>query len=464
MLLNQYSRTSLEMTLLQAILLQNPILIHTCPQWFYGTELLLSALLVRINSGDYDLIFAMLGLGIADIDFHRDSPKQKLSNTGELLPWGVFTRNPEVVRKLMDVGAPIDGYAKLALLKWGVQIPNQRQSYLNLVRRSKSYTLTALQLAAGMGFTDMVEILLGAGFNINASAASHRGRTALQAAAENGREAIVRQLLDTGKVEVDSRDNDGRTPLSWAATNGQEATLKQLLHTGKVDVDSRDNDGRTPLSWAAMNGHRKTAMSLLKKAFTHGVAGAAGVANNNGVVKLTSIQSLPDYSSDVFGRKPYMWAALGGHMALIQSLWPSHLPISSSNRTETDHLGLSLIHFFAIGNCADGVSLMLDAGSDVNETDSQAWTPLHWAAYFGHRDVADALLCRNADTSLVESKGWTPYELSIFVGDSVMAQSLKDSAKALCSIDFQKAQPLRGQCDACGRVSHAQILCTQHTY
>jgi hypothetical protein len=58
----------------------------------------------------------------------------------------------------------------------------------------------------------------------------------------------------------------------------------------------------------------------------------------------------------------------------------------------------------------------------------------------------------------MDSQGWTPHELSIFIGESDMAQSLKGSAKDPCSIDFQKAQPLRGQCDCCGRVSYASIV------
>ena len=63
-------------------------------------------------------------------------------------------------------------------------------------------------------------------------------------------ETVVKLLLDTGKVDADSKDNKyGPTPLSWAARRGHEAIVKLLLDTGKVDADSRDNKyGRTPLT------------------------------------------------------------------------------------------------------------------------------------------------------------------------------------------------------------------------
>jgi len=39
----------------------------------------------------------------------------------------------------------------------------------------------------------------------------------------------VRLLLDTGKVDVNSRDNGGQTPISRAASRGHEAVVKLLL-------------------------------------------------------------------------------------------------------------------------------------------------------------------------------------------------------------------------------------------
>jgi ankyrin repeat protein len=66
-------------------------------------------------------------------------------------------------------------------------------------------------------------------------------------AAENGHEAMVKMLLDTGQVDLDAKDKNGQTPLSLAARNGHEAVVKMLVDTGKVDVDAEDEGGWTPV-------------------------------------------------------------------------------------------------------------------------------------------------------------------------------------------------------------------------
>ncbi|KAK2017089.1 hypothetical protein LZ32DRAFT_577078, partial [Colletotrichum eremochloae] len=62
------------------------------------------------------------------------------------------------------------------------------------------------------------------------------GMTPLSVAALRGRKEVVKMLLDTDKVEVDTRENDGLTPLSLAAKEGHKEVVKVLLDTGKVDV------------------------------------------------------------------------------------------------------------------------------------------------------------------------------------------------------------------------------------
>ncbi len=63
---------------------------------------------------------------------------------------------------------------------------------------------------------------------------------------------MVKRLLATAKIDVDSKDNDGWTPLTYAAANGHDAVVKLLLATKKVDINAKDTtDDRTPLGWAA---------------------------------------------------------------------------------------------------------------------------------------------------------------------------------------------------------------------
>jgi ankyrin repeat protein len=119
------------------------------------------------------------------------------------------------------------------------------------------HSLTALK-----GHDAIVKILLDTG-KVNADSRDKRGRTPLSLASSRGHDAIVKMLLATGQVNADSRDEDGWTPLSLAADKGHDAIVKMLLDTGQVDADSQDKHGRTPLSFASDHGHDAIAKLLL---------------------------------------------------------------------------------------------------------------------------------------------------------------------------------------------------------
>ncbi len=58
---------------------------------------------------------------------------------------------------------------------------------------------------------------------------------------------MIKLLLDTDKIAIDSKNNDGRTSLWWAIIQKHETMVKLLLDTGKIAINSKNNDGRTPL-------------------------------------------------------------------------------------------------------------------------------------------------------------------------------------------------------------------------
>ena len=128
-------------------------------------------------------------------------------------------------------------------------------------------------------------------------ALDNEGRTPLSWAATIGHEGIVKALLATGKVYVDSRDFYGRTPLSSAAFGGYDGVAKALLATGKVDVDSKDKIGQTPLRRSVMYGHERVVKALLA----------------TGKVKVDAKDSL-------FGRTPLVWAVQFEYEEIVKML------------------------------------------------------------------------------------------------------------------------------------------------
>jgi hypothetical protein len=187
--------------------------------------------------------------------------------------------------------------------------------------------ISSMTIASYFGHNTVVKQLLESG-KADVDLKDKDGRTPLSYAAENGHEAVVKLLLDTEQLEADSGYD--RTPLSYAAENGNESVFKLLLVTGKADVDSKDKFGGTPLLYAAMNGNEAVAKLLLETCkadvdskdqigqtpLTH-----AAINGNENMVKLLLEKGQPNIDSkDIFGQTPLFYARFFRHDAVAKLL------------------------------------------------------------------------------------------------------------------------------------------------
>ena len=120
---------------------------------------------------------------------------------------------------------------------------------------------TALILASERGETDIVEMLLKDGANVNQH--NDDGETAIDVAIEKGHTEIVGLLIDNG-VDMDGK-NQYIPPLLSACGKGNTEMVKLLLDKG-ADINITENeDMSTPLIWATITKQAKVVQLLLDR-------------------------------------------------------------------------------------------------------------------------------------------------------------------------------------------------------
>ncbi|KAJ6139695.1 hypothetical protein N7471_006181 [Penicillium samsonianum] len=139
------------------------------------------------------------------------------------------------------------------------------RSGVDIQEYSTGCLMTAIQVAASAGHTEIVELLLNNKAKVNAIAMGKNGRTALQAAASAGHINLVELLLDN-KADVNAlpAGSYGRTALQAAAGAGHIKIVKLLLNNqADVNAPPATNHGRTALQAAVGAGHTEIVELLL---------------------------------------------------------------------------------------------------------------------------------------------------------------------------------------------------------
>lgn len=134
------------------------------------------------------------------------------------------------------------------------------QSNLDLTAETPD-GMTALMLAVWHQRPEMVRKLLRAGVDVNHQ--DKQGDASLHGASWYGNTTIAGLLLDA-HANPNVKNKLGGTPLMWAASYGQDQIVRMLLDRG-ADARIKDVDGVTAAGWAAKNG-RGNLVIILREA------------------------------------------------------------------------------------------------------------------------------------------------------------------------------------------------------
>lgn len=240
--------------------------------------------------------------------------------------------------------------------------PKKIRKYL-----TSSASGSTLHQAAKHGAHDVVDLLLQFG-KVDVNSLDDQRKTALHYAAWEGHVDIVKVLTKNGHVQINAnqRDSEGNTPLHYAAKKGYEFIVKILLGLPKVNVNIVNDKQQMAIHLAAKRGHEKIVDILLDTLVTLGI-------------ELSW--------RDIKGNTPLHGAAIKGHHVIVYKLLRRvHVNYTNDQKQTALHCAASKGH-------EDVVDILLgDRNVDPSARDHLANTPLHEAAKCGHRAIVAKLL------------------------------------------------------------------------
>ena len=160
--------------------------------------------------------------------------------------------------------------------------------------------------------------------------------TGLHVAAKFGLAMTVREMLRSGRLDVNVRDVQGMMPLHYAASGGHGEVVKVLLGEDGVEVDAETLTGETPLSLAAEGGHTEVVKLLVERAAERGDVALdahdsvtsvtplwrAANQGHDGVVRvlLSSPKVNVNAEDGHFGETPLARAVKRGHLPVVREI------------------------------------------------------------------------------------------------------------------------------------------------
>lgn len=276
---------------------------------------------------------------------------------------------------------------------------------------------TPLIVATRNGRERMVRLLLDSRPK-NLDHVPMNGSSALSYAVEAGNSSIVRMLLDSG-ADPDLPAKLGETPLMCAVSRGDIEIGSILLASGRTSVNQTDNDGQSAMHKAILAGD----LAFVKLLLGTNIHFVQALERKLGDKVFDAIpinrQSSPwrDVDKTVFqmfrnreGRTLVSFAALHGKAEILEILL--ELPDADVNH-ENDERKTPLALAAFQGYTAAVELILDDERTGIESRDRYGETPIFGAVRGSYLLTIKVLLKKGAKINVVNEAGATPLEIAI---------------------------------------------------
>ncbi|TMS38043.1 hypothetical protein L596_004856 [Steinernema carpocapsae] len=327
----------------------------------------------------------------------------------------------EIVQLLLDAGSAVD---QTDLMGWTALMWAVYKNHLPVVEVLLEFTahvnmideedgLTPLIVAAGRGFTDIVQKLIIADAQVNAC--DKFGSTALIWASRKGHLPVIELLLNNG-AELDAVGMYSSTAL-MLATRGNYISVVEAILAREPNVNVVDNNGLSALGIAAREGYAEIAEALIHSGsfvnlidrFGNSILASAVRSGNANIVRMLLDKYADVNARDSENRTALHLAIDKSYMDMVLVLLEKKPNLELKNKDGETPL-LRAVKSRHVALC----QLLVNAGSKISATDNAGDNALHLALRARSRRLTQILLANPSDSRLLyrpNKLGQTPYSI-----------------------------------------------------